>query len=93
MPALPPAGLDEGDGHRRKEHHLRMDRRVLEDHLRQAKQHAWVGLQHIRRQREILEELERDGHDTAMGRTLLKTYEGTQRGGRATAHEGAGGTF
>lgn len=56
-----------------------MDRRILEDHLRQAKQHAWVGLQHIRRQREILEELERDGHDTAMGRTLLKTYEGTQQ--------------
>jgi len=56
-----------------------MDRRILEDHLRQAKQHAWVGLQHIRRQREIVEELERDGHDATMARTLLKTYEGTQK--------------
>lgn len=55
-----------------------MDRKIVEDHLRLAKEHAARGRQHVARQREIVDELEHDGHDTMMARTLLKTYEETQ---------------
>jgi hypothetical protein len=56
-----------------------MDRAMIEEHLRQAEEHIALGEQHIARQREILAELQRDGHDTAQAEELLATFEETQR--------------
>ena len=51
---------------------------MLEEHLRLAKAHATQGAQHIEHQREIVAHLERDGHDTAIARELLRTMEESQ---------------
>jgi hypothetical protein len=55
-----------------------MDPKLLRDHLALAERHAAEGEDHIERQRRILAELERDGHDTALARKLLATLEATQ---------------
>lgn len=55
-----------------------MDRAMLERHLRTARDHVELGEQHVTRQRELVAELDRDGHDTAMARTLLRTFEDMQ---------------
>jgi hypothetical protein len=55
-----------------------MDRATLEDHLAMAEQHIAQGEQHIMRQRGIVAELERGGHDSTAARQFLVVLEQTQ---------------
>lgn len=57
------------------------DRAMIERHLALAEEHVVQGEGHITRQREIVGEMERDGHvDAAQAaRELLVTFEMTQR--------------
>jgi len=48
------------------------------EHLAQAERHVAQGELHLIRQREIIDELERGGHDTASARDLLLKLEETQ---------------
>jgi uncharacterized membrane protein len=52
-----------------------VDREALQQHLARAEQHIAECEQHITRQREIIAQFERDGHDAATARQLLKTFE------------------
>lgn len=54
---------------------------MIERHLAQAEAHVAQGEVHLARQREIVSELERDGHDEAAltARDLLATFEQTQQ--------------
>jgi hypothetical protein len=56
-----------------------MERR-FEGHLAQAERHVAEGEQHIARQRALIAELARDGHDTALAVELLHEFERTQAG-------------
>lgn len=51
---------------------------MVEEHLLQAREHAALGKRHIERQRVLVSELERDGHDTTAALLLLRTFEETQ---------------
>jgi hypothetical protein len=53
-----------------------MDRTVIEANLAQAEAHVALGEKHISRQREIIAEMERDGHDAvaANARDLLRLF-------------------
>jgi hypothetical protein len=55
-----------------------MDRATIAQHLAEAEGHVALGEQHITRQKQIIAELERDGHDTAEAKDLLSTFEATQ---------------
>jgi hypothetical protein len=57
------------------------DRAMIERHLALAEGHAIRGEGHIARQREIVAEMERDGHVDAAetARELLATFEETQK--------------
>jgi Spy/CpxP family protein refolding chaperone len=55
-----------------------MDPEILQQHLFQAEEHVALGEQHISRQRELIAELDRDGHDTKEARQLLATFEQLQ---------------
>lgn len=55
--------------------HLTMQER----HLREVEAHIARGDRHIARQREIIAELEGDGHDTTAARRLLETVETARR--------------
>jgi hypothetical protein len=55
-----------------------MDRGILLEHLQQARAHIAEGERHIRRQREIIDELERGGHNSELARELLATLEQVQ---------------
>jgi ribosomal 50S subunit-associated protein YjgA (DUF615 family) len=50
----------------------------LRDELAQATEFARRGRAHVARQRQIVGDLARDGHDTAVAVALLKTLEETQ---------------
>jgi len=52
-----------------------MDRKILEDNLAIAERHLTLAREHVRRQREIVEKLLRDGHGATLSRQVLKTYE------------------
>jgi hypothetical protein len=56
-----------------------MDRTTLLQRLQQARAHIADGERHIRRQREIIDELERDGHNVELARELLATLEQVQK--------------
>jgi hypothetical protein len=56
-----------------------MDRATIEQHAKRADEHVAEGERHIRRQREIIAELERDGHNTEVARELLATLEVMQK--------------
>ena len=51
---------------------------MIEKHLAQAEQHVAEGERHITRQRQIIAELERDGHNAGSAKELLTIFEGTQ---------------
>jgi hypothetical protein len=51
-------------------------------HLEETDRHIAVGREHIARQREIINELDREGHDTSAAKQLLETFLETQ-----AAHE------
>ena len=55
-----------------------MNRTMLTEHLAQAEEHVALGNRHIVRQRELIAELARDGHDTAEAKTLLASFEEMQ---------------
>ncbi|HTP83793.1 MAG TPA: hypothetical protein VMQ11_12665 [Alphaproteobacteria bacterium] len=55
-----------------------MDRRMLIEHLAKANKHVEAGERRVLRQRELVAELERDGHDTAAARQLLVQFEKLQ---------------
>ena len=52
-----------------------MDRQILLDHLALAERHVAEGERHVARQRDLVAELERDGHETGMARALLQKFE------------------
>jgi len=56
-----------------------MRRAMIEQHLMEIEQHIAHGEQLIARQREIIRDLQRDGHDTTQARALLTSLEGTRR--------------
>jgi hypothetical protein len=51
------------------------------EELEAARQHVRQGAAHIKRQRQLIAELRRDGHDTLAkdGESLLATLQATQR--------------
>ena len=55
-----------------------MERRSEVGHLELAERHVAEGEQHLARQRRLIAELERDGHDTALALELLREFERTQ---------------
>jgi hypothetical protein len=55
-----------------------MERALIVEHLAQAERHVAEGQQHIERQRQIIRELERDGHDLAIAEALLTQFEEMQ---------------
>jgi hypothetical protein len=54
-----------------------MDRRMIEAHLEQAERHVAQGESHVARQRKLIQDLQRDNHDTAMARELLSSFQRT----------------
>ena len=52
-----------------------MDRALTEDHLAQAERHVADGHRHVAHQRELVANLERDGHDAVQARSLLAQFE------------------
>ena len=55
-----------------------MDREMLKRHLALAEEHIATGEKNIARQRDLIAQLERDGHDTASARTFLRQFEQLQ---------------
>lgn len=55
-----------------------MDRALILDHLAMAKRHVAEGEEHVERQKMLIAELARDGHDTAVAQKLLATLEQLQ---------------
>jgi hypothetical protein len=55
-----------------------MEQAIPAEHLRQARDHVAQGEEHIRRQRALIAQLERDGYETALAKQLLATLEETQ---------------
>jgi hypothetical protein len=51
-----------------------MDLRVIREHLAEAERYLALSDRHIARQIEIVDELKRDGHPTALALDLLATY-------------------
>ena len=56
-----------------------MQRHVLQEHLAQAERHVADGAAIIDRQKSLILELERDGHDTSRSRALLCQFEEIQQ--------------
>jgi hypothetical protein len=55
-----------------------MNRNILLRHLEQAEAHVAQGVRHIERQRQIVADLERGGHDAERAREALKLFEDMQ---------------
>lgn len=55
-----------------------IDRAMWQEHLAQAERHVVQGEGHIAKQRAIVAELERDGHDARIARDLLDQLEQMQ---------------
>jgi hypothetical protein len=55
-----------------------MDRAMEERHLAEVEAHIALGERHIVRQRKLVAELARDGHDTTEAKRLLANLEETQ---------------
>jgi len=51
---------------------------MLQRHLAQADAHIDTGYRNIARQRDVIAQLERDGHDTALARDTLMQFEQSQ---------------
>jgi hypothetical protein len=54
-----------------------MDQEMLKRHLAEAEEHIATG-KNIARQRDLIAQLERDGHDTASAKTFLREFEQLQ---------------
>jgi|GEM_PF-1872635 hypothetical protein len=55
-----------------------MDKQLVEQYLKLAKQHVAQGRRHITRQKQIIFELTRGQQDTSQARGLLSTFEELQ---------------
>jgi exonuclease III len=55
-----------------------MDREMLKRHLAQAEEHIATGDKNIARQRDVIAQLERDGHHTGSARAFLREFEQLQ---------------
>src|SRR5215471_18386455 len=55
-----------------------MDQGALQQHLAQAERHIAQGVVHLARQRALIAELDRAGHDTEEARAILDTLMETQ---------------
>lgn len=55
-----------------------MDRRFLEENLAMVEGHVAEGEIHLLRQRRLISDLRRDGHDTTQARGLLAAFEAAQ---------------
>lgn len=58
--------------------HRPMDRATIVEHLALAEKHVMAGARIVARQRELVAELVRDGHDTTEARRLLGQFEEVQ---------------
>lgn len=56
-----------------------IDREMLRQHLAKAEEHVLLANKHVGRQRTLIAELERDGHNTAEARKLLEQFVTLQR--------------
>jgi hypothetical protein len=52
-----------------------MDRAMVLEHLEMAHRHVSDGERHVARQRALIAELDRDGHDSWRARLLLQQFE------------------
>ena len=52
-----------------------LDRVLTSDHVQKARSHVVESEEHVRRQRRLVADLERDGHETALARELLTYFE------------------
>jgi hypothetical protein len=52
-----------------------MDRNTILEHLALAQRHVREAEQHVDRQRQLIAELERDGHDVTLANALLDQME------------------
>jgi hypothetical protein len=52
---------------------------MLHQHFEEAKRHVALGEEHISRQRGIIAQLERDGHDATEAKTLLEQFQEIQK--------------
>jgi len=52
-----------------------MDPALIQDHLADAERHVSEGERHVARQRDVVAELERAGHDSEAARMLLRHIE------------------
>jgi hypothetical protein len=55
-----------------------MDQEMLKRHLAEAEEHIATGDKNIARQRDLIAQLERDGHDTTSATTFLHEFEQLQ---------------
>jgi len=55
-----------------------MDRRFLEEHLAMAERHVAEGEVHLLRQRQLVSDLRRSGHDTTESEKFLAQLEAMQ---------------
>ena len=51
-----------------------MDRDILERHLARVEERVAIGATNIARQRELIAELERDGHDASQAKQMLAQF-------------------
>jgi len=54
-----------------------MDRQMLMEHLSQAERHVAEGMVHVEKQRTLVENMARDGHDIREHEALLRQFEET----------------
>lgn len=57
---------------------MAMDHAILREHLALVEQHIRDGERHIGRQRQLIAELQRSGHDSSTAQDLLRSYEQSQ---------------
>jgi len=55
-----------------------VDRAILAEHLALAERHVAQGEEHLARQRKLIADLERHGHDTKQAHDLLAQFESMQ---------------
>jgi hypothetical protein len=67
-----------GPDKRRPAEEAHVDRAIIERHLAAAEEHVALGEKTIANQRRVLENLLRDGHDTAIAEKLLTAFLDTQ---------------
>ena len=52
-----------------------MNSGIVQDHLAQCERHVLQGEQHVARQRQIVAELDAEGHDATYARALLRQFQ------------------